>query len=61
MISQFMPDKTYRMQVSQQPQLVVKTFEDDLFVITVQVTESGLLKPLKVEWMQPQTAASTQP
>lgn len=61
MIAQFMPDKTYRMQASKQPQLVVKTFDDDLFVITVQVTESGLLEPLQVEWMQPQTAASTQP
>ncbi|WP_299404959.1 hypothetical protein [Acaryochloris sp. IP29b_bin.148] len=55
-ISQFLPDKVYRMESNDAPQLVVQTFEDDLFVITVQVTESGLLKPLNVEWMQPENA-----
>jgi|GEM_PF-6515479 len=52
MISQFLPDKTYRRLTNTQSQLVVKTFEDDLFLISVRVTESGLLKPLQVDWMQ---------
>ncbi|KAI9131360.1 hypothetical protein [Acaryochloris sp. CCMEE 5410] len=52
-ISQFIPDRTYRIQASDPPQLAVKTFEEDIFVMTVQVTESGLIKPLQVNWMQP--------
>lgn len=55
-ISQFVPDKTYRIQASNPPQLAVTTFEEDIFVMTVQVTESGLLKPLQVDWMQPKDA-----
>lgn len=53
MITQFIPDKTYQIKASDPPQLAVKTFNDHLFLVTVQVTEAGLLKPLKVEWMQP--------
>lgn len=56
LISQFMPDRTYHMKVGNQSRLVVKTFEDDIIMITVQVTESGLLKPLQVEWLQPKDA-----
>lgn len=59
MISQFLPDKTYRRQTSSQSQLVVKTFEDDLFLISIQVTKAGLLKPLKVDWMQLKVSQST--
>lgn len=55
-ISQFIPDKTYRIQASTPPQLAVQTFEEDLFLMTIQVTESGLLKPLQVDWMQPKGA-----
>ncbi|NJK41379.1 MAG: hypothetical protein HC934_08535 [Acaryochloridaceae cyanobacterium SU_2_1] len=58
-ISSFLPDKTYRMQSNGQLKLVVKTFEDDLFVISVQVSELGLLKPLKADWMQLKVSPST--
>lgn len=61
MISQFLPDKIYRMGTNDSPQLAVKTFEDDLFLITVRMTESGLLKPLQVEWMQPKTTKTNPP
>ncbi len=56
MISQFMPDKIYYLQADDQSRLVVQTFEDDIVMITVRVTESGLLKPLRAEWMQPKNA-----
>lgn len=56
-ISQFIPDRTYRIQASDPPQLVVKTFEEDIFLMTVQVTEAGLIKPLQIDWMQPKGAS----
>ena len=56
MISQFMPDKTYRIRIGEQPKLAVKTFEDDLFITDLLLTEAGLLKPLKIEWLQLKTA-----
>lgn len=56
-ISQFIPDRTYYIQASDPPQLVVKTFEEDIFLMTVQVTEAGLIKPLQIDWMQPKGAS----
>lgn len=56
-IAQFMPDKTFRIKASNPPQIVVKTFDDNLFLVEVQVTEAGLLKPLQVKWMQRKEAS----
>ncbi len=51
-ITQFMPDQTFQIKASTPPQIALKTFDDNLFLVQVQITESGILKPQKVEWLQ---------
>lgn len=58
MISHFLPDKTYRLDKGDESALVIHTYDNNLFMFNFDVTESGLIKPLTIQWMKPKTGQS---
>lgn len=57
-VSRFLPDKTYRMKKGDISQLVIHSYDNNLFVFNFDVTETGLIKPLTMEWMKPNSNQS---
>ena len=51
LMSQFIPDRTYRME-GNDTTLVVESFNDQLFVMKFSLSQSGLLTPLEVKWLE---------
>ena len=52
-VSRFLPDKTYQMKNGKISQLIIRSYNNDLFVFKFDVTETGLIKPLTMDWMKP--------
>ena len=53
LMTQFIPDRMYRLPDVDR-QLVMESYNDHLFVMTFDLSESGLLTPIEVQWLEPQ-------
>jgi hypothetical protein len=58
-LNAYCPDRTYRMDKSKYPDLVVESL-GDLFIVHVEMTNAGACKPVWVKWLKKKESRTTE-